>query len=63
MLAQLRPALVLLILMTFITGIAYPFVVTAVAKLAFANKAEGSVIHRDGRAIGSELIGQPFSGP
>ncbi len=59
----LRPAIVLLILMTVITGIAYPLVVTGVAKVLFPAKAAGSLIVRDGKPVGSRLIGQPFSDP
>lgn len=60
MLNQLRPAIVLLILMTAITGIAYPLVVSGVAQVAFGDKADGSLIEKDGQVIGSELIGQSF---
>ena len=59
----LRPAIILLILMTVITGIAYPLVVTGVAKILFPVQAAGSLILRDGKPIGSRLIGQPFSDP
>ena len=59
----LRPAIALLILMTVITGIAYPLVVTGVAKILFPAKAAGSLIVRDGKPVGSRLIGQPFSDP
>lgn len=63
MTALLRPALVSFAALTLITGVAYPTVVTAIARLAFAEQAEGSVIVRDGRAVGSTLIAQPFTGP
>jgi K+-transporting ATPase ATPase C chain len=53
----------LLVLLTLITGLAYPAVVTAVAKLAFPRQAGGSVLAKDGKGIGSELIGQPFTDP
>jgi len=59
----LRPAIILLILMTVITGIAYPLVVTAVARVLFPAQAAGSLIVKDGKAVGSRLIGQPFSDP
>lgn len=63
MLHQLRPAIVLLILMSAITGIAYPLVITGVAQVAFEDKANGSLIEKDGQVIGSELIGQSFVDP
>jgi len=59
----LRPALMLLLLMTLITGVLYPAIVTGVAQLLFAHTANGSVIERDGKPSGSELIGQPFADP
>jgi K+-transporting ATPase ATPase C chain len=59
----LRPAITLLILMTAITGIAYPLAVTGVAKVLFPAQAAGSLIVRDGKPVGSRLIGQPFSDP
>ena len=61
--SQLRPALVSLLLLTLITGVAYPVVVTGLAKLCFPKQANGSVIQQGGRAVGSDLIGQPFSDP
>jgi K+-transporting ATPase ATPase C chain len=61
--SEIRPAVVLLLLFTVLTGLAYPLAVTAVAKLAFPRRAEGSLIVRDGRAVGSRLVGQPFSDP
>jgi K+-transporting ATPase ATPase C chain len=63
MLSQIRPALVSLILLTLITGVIYPAIVTAVAKIAFAGKASGSIMTVNGKSVGSELIGQPFSDP
>ena len=63
MLAQIRPAFICLLLLTVITGVLYPLGVTGVAKVAFTEKAQGSVIYRDGRAVGSGLVGQPFSDP
>lgn len=61
--SQLRPAAVLLGLLTLITGVLYPLLVTVIARVAFPSQAEGSVIVRDGRAVGSALIGQSFTGP
>ena len=63
MLKEFRPALVMLIILTVITGIVYPLVVTGVAKGLFGDKAGGSLIVQDGKAVGSSLIGQPFSDP
>lgn len=60
---DLFSALAIFLVLTVITGLAYPGVVTAVAQLAMRHKADGSLIVRDGRPIGSELIGQPFSDP
>jgi potassium-transporting ATPase KdpC subunit len=59
----LRPAVVLIILMTVVTGIVYPLVVTGVAKVLFPAQAAGSLIMKDGKPVGSRLIGQPFSDP
>lgn len=59
----LRPAIALLILMTVITGIAYPLAVTGVATVLFPGQAAGSLIVKDGKPVGSRLIGQPFSDP
>jgi K+-transporting ATPase ATPase C chain len=63
MLHQLRPAIALLLLMTAITGIAYPLLVTGIAQVAFQEKADGSLIEKDGQVVGSELIGQSFVDP
>ncbi len=63
MLTHFRSALVLLVTMTALTGLAYPLGVTAVARLAFPEQAGGSLIARDGHVVGSELIGQAFTRP
>jgi K+-transporting ATPase ATPase C chain len=60
---QLRPAVVILVLMTLLTGVLYPLLVTGVARWVFPHQASGSVIDRNGKAVGSELIGQPFEDP
>jgi K+-transporting ATPase ATPase C chain len=60
---HLRPALVSLVFLSLITGVAYPLVVTAIAKVAFPHQAGGSLIVKDGKVVGSRLIGQPFDDP
>lgn len=60
---ELRPALVLFVLLSLITGLAYPLLVTGIAQLAFPAQANGSLIVRDGKVLGSELIGQAFADP
>lgn len=59
----LRPAAVMLVLMTLLTGLAYPLAVTGIAQIAFGERANGSLIERDGQEIGSSLIGQSFVDP
>jgi potassium-transporting ATPase KdpC subunit len=59
----IRPAATLLVLMTLLLGLGYPLVITGLAKIAFPRQAEGSLIYRDGKLIGSTLIGQSFSAP
>lgn len=61
MLRELRPALVLLVLFTVITGLGYPLLVTGIAQVAFPRQANGSLIVKDGKVIGSALMGQQFT--
>src|SRR5436190_11324894 len=63
MLTHIRAAIVSLALFTVVTGIAYPVIVTAIAQAVFPRQSTGSLIVKDGRAIGSTLIGQPFADP
>jgi potassium-transporting ATPase KdpC subunit len=58
---QLRPAFLIVIVFTLITGVAYPLLSTAIGQVAFGDKANGSLIKRDGVVVGSKLIGQTFT--
>jgi len=61
--SSIRPAVVLFAALTFATGIAYPLVITGIGKAVFSKAAHGSLIEKDGKVIGSSLIGQPSSDP
>src|SRR6059036_2184479 len=63
MLAQVRPAVMVLALLTLVTGVAYPLVVTGIAQAVFPFQAQGSLIVKEGKVVGSALIGQPFDDP
>src|SRR5207302_7780122 len=63
MLTHIRAAIVSLVLFTVVTGVAYPVLVTVIAQLVFPNQANGSLIVKDGKGLGSSLIGQPFDDP
>ena len=63
MLKELKPALLIFVVLTLITGVLYPALVTGIAQLAFKSEANGSLIERNGKTVGSRLIGQPFSDP
>jgi K+-transporting ATPase ATPase C chain len=61
--ALIRPAVVLFLILTLLTGIVYPFVVTGLAQILFHDSASGSLVMIDGKAVGSRVIGQSFSDP
>jgi K+-transporting ATPase ATPase C chain len=63
MLKELKPAFLMLLVLSIVTGAGYPALVTGLAQLLFKSQANGSLIVRDGKVVGSELIGQPFSDP
>jgi len=63
MLRQLRPAFVMIVLLTVLTGVIYPLGMTGLAQILFPDQADGSLIRKDGHVIGSILIGQGFSEP
>jgi K+-transporting ATPase ATPase C chain len=63
MLKELKPALLMLAVLTAVTGLVYPLLVTGVAQGVFPHQANGSLIEKDGKVVGSTLVGQPFSDP
>jgi len=63
MFTQLRPAIMVLVLLTLVTGVAYSLLVTGIAQAVFPFQAQGSMVVKDGKVVGSALIGQPFDDP
>ena len=61
MLTQLRPALVLIVLLTLLTGLGYPLAITGIAEVLFPHQAQGSLVEKDGKVVGSALIAQAFT--
>ena len=63
LLKHIYPAIAMTVVLTLLTGIIYPYAITGLAQVLFKEKAQGSLIERGGRVIGSRFIGQPFTGP
>jgi len=63
MLKQLRPAVMSVLILTILTGLLFPFAITAIAKVVFPKQAEGSLVRQNGKVVGSELIAQSFAAP
>ncbi len=61
--AQIRPAVVILIVLSVVTGLVYPAIVTVIGQVVFPHQANGTLILKDGKTVGSALIGQPFDDP